>query len=442
MSGEEGLERGNSGWALAVAVVLLGTGIAGGSPFLVALAVLPLAFVAADAFDTAPDPTLEARRELVFSGDGAEPPTGEAPALSGDPGERVTVRVTVHNTGPNPIVDLRLVDGVPDDLPVVAGSPRACLAVGTDETASFEYEVELRRGVHTFDDVTARGRGPGATVTRTWSRTAAGDDTLRCLPAVEDAPVEDGTNDYAGEIPTDEGGSGVEFYSVREYEPGDPVRSIDWRRYASSRDLATVEFRAERATRVVCLVDRRTSQKRAASPKHLHGVDLSVAAAERTFEAIFDAGHPTGVVGFKDRLHLRVQPGTDAETRLKGTKMLEAFRDWADRPEQYGHSEWGSPAALVPSLLPGEAQVVLFSTFVDDTPLDVVEQLRVHGYPVTVVSPDVTADRTDVVGRVAALDRRTRLSDARTAGATVADWDTTRPLGVVLEGVVRRVSSR
>lgn len=442
MSADSGLERVSEGtWAMVIAVVLLGAGIATGSPLLVTLAIVPLGFVAVTGLDSPPETAVTVQRAFAVSGD-TESTISEDGSLTGDPGERITVRVAVHNAGDEPLVDLRVVDGVPQDVPVVSGTPCACLTVGPQETATFEYEVELRRGEHTFEDATLRSRGVGGGVVRTGTEQVAGDRLLRCFPYVQEVPIDDGTNDYAGEIPTDEGGSGVEFYSVRDYEPGDPVRSIDWRRYANSRDLATIEFRAERATQVVCLIDRRTSQLCAQSEEHLPALELSVTAAERTFDAIVDSGYPTGVIGFNDRLQVLVDPGTDAKTKRKAEDLFESLRNSEREPDEHTRTRWGSPVSLIPSLLPGEAQIILFSSFTDETPVNLLQQLRIHGYPVCVVSPDVATGREDTAGRLTAVQRRTRLADARDAGANVVDWEMNEPLGVILNQVVSEVSSR
>lgn len=431
-------QRRDDGWPIAVTFVLLGSGILTGSPLLMALAVVPLGFVAATAFDSLPESSLALEREVTVMDDSAFAPA-DSDGVSGDPGERVTVRLTVHNTGADPVVDLRVLDGVPAEIPVVSGSSRACLTVRPDETAVVEYTVELRRGEHTFGEAVVRNRSPGGTVMQTETEAVAGDRHLECYPAVEQVPVEEGTHDYAGQIPTDEGGTGVEFYSVREYEPGDPVRSIDWRRYANTRELATIEFRAERATRVVCLVDRRRSQRRAGSPDHLPGIDLSVAAAERTFTATIDAGYPTGIIGFNDRHQVILEPGTDDRTRVTGLDLLEAIREQKN-PSEHVQKRWGSPSSVIPPLLPGEAQIILFSSFVDDPPLKLVERLRIQGYDVCVVSPDVATPREDSAGRLNALNRRTRLANVRKHGARVVDWHMDEPLGVVLDRVVTEVS--
>lgn len=434
----------DGGWAIGIALVVFGVGILTGTPLLVALAILPLGFVAAAGFDSAPEPKVALKRDLSLADTqtGADWTTDESSKLTGDPGQRVTVRLAVLNEGEAPLVDVRIKDGLPEDIPVVDGTSNACLTIAPKETEVIEYDVELRRGEHTFGDAALRTRGAIGSVNRTETQAVEGESTLGCFPTVRDVPLDDGTNDYAGEIPTNESGSGVEFYSVRDYEPGDPVRSIDWRRYASTRELATVEFRAERATQVVCIIDQRENQRRSQSKDHLPALDLTAAAAVRTFETVIDSGYPAGAVGFNDRLTLSVEPGTDATTQTKGVDFLTAVRDEESEASKHTRTRWGNPLTKIPTLLPGEAQVILFSSFVDKTPVELVEQLRTHGYPVCVVSPDVASGREDTTGRLTAVSRRTRLAEARTQGARVVDWDQGQSLGVVLNRVVSEVSRR
>ncbi|WP_255682098.1 DUF58 domain-containing protein [Natrinema sp. SYSU A 869] len=353
------------------------------------------------------------------------------------------MRTTVQNAGSETVVDLRVVDSVPDALPVVSGSPRACETLEPLEETTLEYEVELRRGEHAFGDATVRTRDLTGTVAETWTASVEGNDAIRCSSTVETVGLGDGTNDYAGEVPTDEGGSGLEFYAVREYEPGDPVRSIDWRRYAGTRELATVEYRAERATRIVCVVDARPNQFYAATTERVPAVEHSANAAERTFETLVAAGHPTGIVGIHDRRLTSVSPGTGPATRREATELLDAMQ----MPEDYDHVSYtrtrtDNPSEALSRTLPGEAQVYLFSSFIDDEPLELVEALRARGYAVRVVSPNVTAGADDVATRLTALDRGTRLARARSTGARVLDWDRERSLGVVLRDAVGEVATR
>jgi len=431
--------------AIVTTFLVAGIGFVAGSPFLIVAATVPLWYAAASVIGTREDAEIRAHREMVRNGDDCDSDgtaTREEP-LTGDPGDVVAVRTTVENVGSEPIVDLRLVDGVPAALPVVDGTPRACVSLDAGETVTIEYDMELHRGEHTFEAVDVRTRDLTGTVVETWNVAATGAEALSCLPPIETVPLRGGANDFAGTVPTDDGGSGVEFYSVRDYEPGDAVGSIDWRRYARTRELTTVEYRAERSTRVVCLVDARRNQFRGASLDRLAAAELSADAAERTFETLVEAGHPTGVVAVGDDNHSSIPPGTDPGTREAATTLLEAARSSKRLTNvpfwHFGMSK--DPFTKIETTLPGEAQLYLFSSFVDDRPVELIERLRMQGYTVRVVSPDPIAEDS-LERRFEALVRRTRLARARSAGARVVDWDRTRPLGIVLRNTIGTVTTQ
>jgi uncharacterized repeat protein (TIGR01451 family) len=412
-------------WGVVVTLVLLGAGIGFARPILVVGATLGLWYTAASIVASPPGGSVELTRRLSTA--------------SGDPGDTVSVEMTVRNTGDVPLVDLSVADEVPEGLPVRSGSPRAGVSLAPGESEQVSYELELRRGEFGFGPVALRRADLTGRATDRVTVGAESEQELRCVPAAERVPLGDATNDYAGGVPTDEGGSGIEFYAVREYESGDPVSAIDWRRYAHRRDLATVEFRAERATRVVCLVDCRESQQATTEQRRLPARDISLAAARRTAGALLETGHPTGVTTIEERTLRRVDPGTGSETRAAVDGLLDAQR--TDREPQTGHiRSTGRATAEVPGTLPGEAQVFLFSSVVDDLPLELSTRLRSRGFTVTIISPDVTGDAEDRAVRLAGLERERRLVQARASGADVLDWGPDQPLARVLEEAIQGVT--
>lgn len=418
-------EQGGSSLGLAVTLLLLGVGVAAARPILVVGATLGLWYVGAGAVAGPTRGSLELTRQLSTA--------------SGDPGDLVSVELRVENTGEAALSDLRLVDGVPSELSVRSGSPRACVSLGPGEETVLSYELELSRGEFTFGPVTLRTVDLTGQVAHSQT-VGEGSQSLRCLPAVDRLPLGDATNNYAGTVAADEGGRGVEFYSVREYERGDPVSAIDWRRYAHTRDLATVEHRVERSTRVVCLVDCRESQQRPATDGRLPALDISVAAARRTVDSLLETGYPTGLVMLGDTVTRQVEPGTSAEKRTAMGELLD--REFDDETTDIARSRrFARPAVTLPGALPGEAQVFLFSSLVDDLPVELVTRLRSEGFTVTVISPDVTAGAGETPLRLAGLRRDERVLRARANCARVVDWDAGRPLGTVLGEAIRGVHS-
>ncbi|MCU4800354.1 DUF58 domain-containing protein [Halobacteria archaeon HArc-gm2] len=404
-------------------------------------------------------------------------------------GESVDVAVTVRNEGDRWLTDLRVVDGVPALLPVVDGTPRRATALGPGEETTIEYAVEGREGKHRFEPSTVLTRDLGGATERT--TTVHESTVIDCGVSVPQAALRDLTRRRTGELVTDDGGSGLEFHRMREYRRGDPVKRIDWRRFASGGDLTTVEFREEQAAAVVLCVDVGTStapDEPGASPT-AHAVARSVAAADRLAAALADANHEFGLaalgpepcwlplgVGKSHLAHLRQL--LDADPAFAPSTVAGNQDDALDRvvspefesrdvaPEvndtQVGPTvDQPGTAGAEPALsdggrlvdgatsgrdrqtaelrerLGGNTQITLLSPLADDDVVGTVRTLEAAGHPVTVVSPDTTAGET-VGNRLAARERTTRIQALRRLGVPVVDWQTGDHLGNALAKTMER----
>lgn len=386
-----------------------------------------------------------------------------------DPGDAVTVRLTVENTGDRPIPDLRLVDGVPEDVAVADGSPAGAVAVRPDESATVSYDVRPPRGSHEFGTVAVRGRSLAGTVAGTTTLAPDGDDALRCTTLLDEFPLQDLTTPFAGQAPTDTGGDGIEFHSIREYRRGDPLSHVDWRRLARTGELATVTYRQERAAAVVFVVDDRPGARCRPPSGGPSALDYVVYAASQGLVTLTDAGHRVGVT--------TLSPGTDRDwvSPGRGTATESAAAEFfdrvqGDRVDPDATEPAGTPVATdgagsaaddgavtderdaidnpdgaalglrLAEWLPAHAQVVLCTPLVDDVPIGVVETLLSNRHSVTVLSPNVTGagDGTHPTPGQAVADaqRRLRLTDLERLGVSATDWQPGTPLQVALAAVL------
>lgn len=353
------------------------------------------------------------------------------------PGEDVEVTVTVTNVGPRALVDLRLVDGVPAALAVVDGSARHGTSLRAGGSATFSYTVAARRGRHAFEPTLAVARDlPGAD-----ERTVrvGSDATLTCRPPLRptDAPVSlrRQATRYAGRVETDTGGDGVEFHATRQYRPGDPTNRIDWHRRARTGELATLQFRQERAATVVLVVDTQPSAYRAHEPFAAHAVDRAVDAASQVFPRLLDDGHRVGVA--------TLGPGDCWLPPRRGTDHLARARDLlatdpalSSVPGSADGNAWIWKRRLR-RRLPADAQLVVFSPLCEWYTVRTVRQLEAYGHPVSVVSPDPTAHRTPAQ-RLLGVRRALYRSELRGTGVPVVDWAPDRSLEAVLAEAARR----
>lgn len=408
----------------SIALLAGGVGVLAGRPALLLAAVIGVAFASYARMASAPSADVEIERTVSES----------SPA----PGEEVSVTVTVRNAGDSWLPDLRIVDGVPDAIPVVDGSPRLGTSLRPGKRATFSYAVTARRGSHEFGPVTVLLRDFGGAVER--ETTVGTETTLVCTPplvAADPVPLRTQTTQYAGLVSTDVGGTGVEFYSTREYRPGDSLNRIDWKRHARTRELTTLEFREERAATVVVVVDVREEAYRASNGDDANAVDYGVDAAGQLFAGLLDRGDRAGLAAFGPE-SCWLAPGTGEESRTRARRLLGTDSAFSSTPSDQSFY----PTIRLRRLrrrLPADAQVILCSPLSDSFIATVARRLDAHGHAVTVVSPNVTGDET-VGQRLARTERALRLSELRRVGIRAVDWNVDQPLSVALERAAGRWS--
>lgn len=404
--------RGIVGVALFVGAV----GLIFKRPLVLLAAVVPVGYAAYPRLLPAPSVDLSLERRV----------TPEDPSM----GESVDVTVTVENTGGS-LRDARIVDGVPPMLSVVDGTPRHAAVLGPGDTTSFSYAVEAEQGTHQFEPATVIARDlSGAREVET---TVAAGTTLEVVADVPEVPLRRQTGDRVGQIVTDQGGSGVEFYRTREYRRGDGMSRIDWQRFARTGELTTVEFRQERAARVVLCLDVREPAFRAAGPEEPHAVSHAQAAAVQLLDALVDTPDAVGLAAL-GRERCWLAPGTGRDHHTRARELLASHPALSAYPPDPGVATTERAREQLTDLrrrLHAEAQVVLLSPLTDGFVAEAALELEAAGHGVTVISPDVTSSDTPG-GKLATTERRNAIRSLREAGVPVYDWSPTDRLGTTL----------
>lgn len=407
-----------------VALVAVAVGVLAALPAVILLGVVGVAYAAYPRLTSAPQGQLDLERSI----------DANSPA----PGDEVEVTVRLRNTGQRTLADLRIVDGVPPMLAVTDGTPRhgAFLRPGT--ATEFTYTVTATHGTHRFEPATVIARDvAGAFEIET---SVSAELTIECLPDVPEVPLRRQTQQFFGDIPTEDGGSGVEFHSAREYHPGDALAHIDWHRYARTGDLATLEFREERGAAVVLCVDAREPAYRAPSNDRPHAVASARTAAEQLFDALDDRTDTVGLAALSDREFCWLGAGAGPEHRDRARQLLTTHPALSTYPpDEARPARWSNQLDALRSRLKAEEQVILLSPLADSFPIEAALTLEAAGHSVTVVSPDVSNDAT-LGQQLARTERRNRVHALRESDVRVVNWPADEPLGAVLVGARDRWS--
>ncbi|MFC7176202.1 DUF58 domain-containing protein [Halosegnis marinus] len=421
--------------ALASVLLFAGVGVLFASPTALVAAVVPLAYVVADAASAVPaSPAIAVERSL-------------SPA-SPTPGDRVTVTLSLSNEGR-------------------ARSPTCGSSTASPTRSRWSRAPP------------GRGRAPGRRERRGVLRGgreagdfAFGDPTVRLRPTVGDDPATatlpvagatalesrgtaapprpEAARLQAGTLTTDRSGQGIEFRSVREYRHGDALSRLDWRRLAKTGELATVEYREEHALRLLVLVDARPETRTVPEPGYPTGGEAAAYAGRVLYDALRSGGHVAGAAavglpnGYLPEGHagdgLAWVDDRDPRDPTAVFERAEAAGAATDTTAQRAIRDDAAVGRVLGRLRPN-THVVFVTPLADDWPTTLARRLTVAGHPLTVVSPDGTGDSTPG-GEVAALERRLRLRAVRLLGADTVDWDRDRPLRASLETSVREVLSR
>lgn len=358
----------------------------------------------------------------------------------------VRVTVTVRNVGDDFLPDCSVIDGVPPGLLVTDGSPRHGTALRPGTATTFSYTLTAARGEHTFTPPAVIARNFSGSAERLTRVEPSGETTIACVPRLE--PLETvqlrpHTTQFHGRARSDTGGTGVEFYAVREHQPGDPRSRIDWNRLAKTGELSTLQFRVERTTTVVIVIDARNAASLAPSGEQRSAVERSVGAAGRLFATLLDANVSVGITALSEHPQACwLAPDRGDAHRRRGRRLLGSHPALAVTPVTPDDREHQCESSFERLFhrLPAAGQVVVLSPLCDDAISESIQRLETLGHPVTVISPDPTA-LTSPGGQLVHTERALRIARLRYADIPVLDWRyVDEPLSTAIDRLGRHIS--
>ena len=407
---------------LIAGLVLLGLGTLHGD--MLALAIPLLIYAGAALLGRPEPPRLSATRSL------------SANRLAS--GESAQISVSIINMGARPATVL-LEDRLPQQLTLVDGQSRMLTKIAPGASAELEYTVSGARGFHQFPGLMASVQDQLGLFQAIMQLPAPGQifvvpEVIR-LRRVEIRPRR--THVYAGQIPARQGGAGVEFYSVREYQPGDPTRWINARATARNpQNLFVNQFEQERVADVGIILDAR----RQSDVRTYHGAlfEYAIQAAGALADTFLHRGNRVGLLMYGRSVDWTL-PGYGKVQRERILRAL-ARAETGDLPvlERFDY--------LPTRLFPARSQLVLISPL-QPHDLEILVSLRARGYQLLVISPDpigfeqrglIPQPEIATATRLAQIERALLLQRCRRSGITVIDWQTELPFQQVAEAALGR----
>lgn len=347
--------------------------------------------------------------------------------------EDIRVESRVENLTGASLGNLEIIETVDDRIIPERGAAQTAASMGPSEDLRlvFEFPSPIRAN-YQIGPLVVRARDPfGFYLTEKKLEP----DTLSVMPRPERLrgtqlrPRHVGP--WPGVIPSRVLGLGTEFYSMREYIPGDDPKRINWKATARYNELIVNEAEAERVTDVMIVLDTDVSLF-GTSDNQLFERGLQAAASYARL--LLRQGNRVGVVlQGGERGSLPASFGKRHERRI--LYLLAAAK-----PGRATVSTSYVMNLLARRMLPSRSQVVIISPLFDPEIKEGVNQLAAAGYSMLVLSPSPTipvsfVDQSQAIAFKMVMLERSISILALERATTVIDW----PDGVPLSTLTSRV---
>jgi uncharacterized protein (DUF58 family) len=226
-------------------------------------------------------------------------------------------------------------------------------------------------------------------------------------------------------------GIGSEFYSMREYIPGDDPKRINWKASARHNQLMVNETEAERVTDIMIVLDTDVASS---GPNESELFERGVQAAASFARLLLRQGNRVGLV---------LQGGERGSVPAGFGKRHERrilYLLAASKPGRATVSTSYVMNLLARRMIPSRSQIVIISPLLDPEIKDGARQLTIAGYSMLIISPSPTPpvsyqDKTEEIAfKMVMLERSITLLGLGKS-STVVDW----PMGVPLSAIMSKV---
>ncbi len=233
-----------------------------------------------------------------------------------------------------------------------------------------------------------------------------------------------------GSIPARFGGSGTDFFGVREYHSGDSLRRLDWRLTARHpRKFFTKEFEQEEIADIGLILDARKGTNLRLGEESLF--ESSIGATASLAEMFLHQGHRVSLLVYGDRI-LNIFPGY-------GKQQLHHIMSCLSRAQIGSENRVTVRPDFLPlGMFPNHALLVVISSLACDD-RSFFLRLCASGYQVLLISPDpvdfaypTLAQDQGITNRLAIratrIERSIRMKNISQLHIPVIDWQVDKAL--------------
>jgi uncharacterized protein (DUF58 family) len=335
------------------------------------------------------------------------------------------------------MVHLRFSDPLLPGMKVTEGQLQQSVPLQVGEEAVLKYAFQSGRGSYAWKTIEAEVTDPfGLIDSRIGLSAEAEAQAPLNLIKFRPFPLRpQNTLHSAGSIPARLGGSGTDFWGVREYHPGDPLRRLDWRKTARHpHQFFTKEFEQEEIADIGLILDARSKMDLHVGEDSLF--EHSVCATASLAEVFLRYGNRVSLLIFQEAL-VKLSPGYG---KVQLNRILRALTRVA--PE--AGSSLNSLQFMPTHMFSSHSLIVIIS------PLNrgdwrLFPRLRAFGYQVLLISPNPIDyvrrslpddPTTKLASRLTGVERQLEIHKITQLRVPVIDWQVSQPLAPLVRNAL------
>jgi len=365
-------------------------------------------------------------------------------------GDEIGVRIRARNAGKESIATLEIRDELPEELELVSSSTSSIISLKPGESGEFFYTVRARTyGVPRLGPIKLRsmdeqGFFENVSMLENFSTVVIFPHTSEKLQHMKIRPRK--IKSWPGEIVARRIGQGMEYYSLRQYLPGDSFKTVNWRasaRAPSPSQLFVNEYMAELGTDTMIIVDGRAIADVGKKPNS--AISYSIHAAMAISDRLIRDRNRVGLITLGSKGE-RIHPGYGKRQHNRMVLSMLRIR---------GGETWTieNLSGYLRFYYPGLALIVFVSTLADESAFTAAAEIARLGYDLIVVSPnpldfglkDEMTKRIfgsgqkiwEIAKDLSEINRAASIEQLRRADVLVVDWHVADSLGAALEANLR-----
>ena len=338
---------------------------------------------------------------------------------------------------------LEVRDQVPHKMQMKSGSNYTYINLKSKGTTALRYTVKCPlKGIYHIGPVRLRSHDPLNMFYK--ELRAEYDSVLTVYPQTRDIKElyikSKQPKMYPGEMRVKMPGPGSEFFSIRDYAPGDPFKNINWKAYASTGKLLVNEHERESVSDVTIVFDSRASSDYGLESDN---ANIYGARAAGTLTHFFlKRRDSVGLVVYSDKV-LTIKKGT-------GDKQLFEILTGLAGADPKGNIPLSGIVEVAIPYMPRRSPVIIISALDEDDSLrKAISTMCILEFDVTIISPSsidfelmarenkpdkkgASAEPDPISYEVLRLEREILIQELRGYEVKVVDWKPETPLASVL----------